>query len=225
MKRRSAILAGLAGLAGLTGLAATVPTMLTAASPKDRAAGEASPQASPQPSGTEPPPQIRVMPLGDSTVAGSGSAQRVGYRLPLQLLISGRSGYTVDFVGSQERGPMADNQHEGHPGYTIDRIRAGVDRWIKTYRPDVVLLSVGLNDLNLGDDPELAADQAADLVDRIFALRPGITVIMQGVVPTTPGSRRQGLTAQIGTYNQRLKRMEGEQQAAGRHFRFVKAPG
>ncbi|MFF1408323.1 SGNH/GDSL hydrolase family protein [Streptomyces sp. NPDC058289] len=224
MNRRSAVLAGLTGLAGLAGLAATVP-MLTKDSPQTPAGGEPSPEASPEPSsGTGRTPKIRVMPLGDSTAAGSGSSGRAGYRLPLGQLLSGQSRYTVDFVGSQEQGPMADNQHEGHPGYTIDRIRAGVDRWIKTARPDVVLLSVGLNDLNQGDDPEHAADQAQDLVDRIFALRPAATVVMQGLVPSTPGSRGLDLTGSITVYNQRLKRMEAEQQRSGRHFGYVKPP-
>ncbi|MFE4265240.1 SGNH/GDSL hydrolase family protein [Streptomyces sp. NPDC056883] len=225
MNRRSAVLAGLTGLAGIAGITAAVP-MLTKDSPQAPAGGEPSPDSSPDPSsGTGRSRNIRLMPLGDSTAAGSGSSGRAGYRLPLELLLSGQSGFTVDFVGSQEQGRMGDNQHEGHPGYTIDRIRAGADRWIRTARPDVVLVSAGLNDLNQGDDPEHAADQAQDLVERIFALRPEATVIQQGLVPSTPGSRGLDLTGPIAAYNQRLKRMETElQQRSGRHFRYVKPP-
>ncbi|MGW1774989.1 SGNH/GDSL hydrolase family protein [Streptomyces sp. NPDC002104] len=225
MNRRSAVFACIAGVAGLAGFAAAVP-LLTEGSGKAPAAKGPSLPTAPSRDSSDPraPRTLRVMPLGASTTAGVGSSDFGGYRLPLGRLVAGQSAYRIDFVGSRSQGPMEDNQHEGHPGYTVGRIRAGVDRWIEAAGPDVILLHIGLNDLNRGGDPDGAADEAGELVDRIFTLRPGITVIMQGLVPSTPGSKGRDISGPIAVYNRRLKRIETRQQAAGRHFRFAKAP-
>ncbi|MCX4778793.1 SGNH/GDSL hydrolase family protein [Streptomyces sp. NBC_01264] len=226
MNRRSAVFAGVAGLAGL---AVAVPLLTTASEevPASMAPSfpKASPDASPGASSdTGSPRTLRVMPLGASTTAGVGSTDFGGYRLPLGRLVAGQSKYAIDFVGSRSQGPMEDNQHEGHPGYTVGRIRAGVDRWIAAAKPDVVLLHIGLNNLNRGGDPDRAADEAEELVDRIFTLRPGVTVVMQGLVPSTPGSKGQDISEPIAVYNRRLKRIETREQGEGKHFRFAKAP-
>ncbi|MER5761337.1 SGNH/GDSL hydrolase family protein [Streptomyces sp. NPDC002082] len=224
MNRRSAVFAGVAGVAGL---AVGVPLLSGAsdqASDHQPSDAPGSVQPSPKASAARPPRTLRVMPLGASTTAGVGSSAFGGYRLPLGRLVAGQSRYAIDFVGSQARGPMADNEHEGHSGYTVDRIRAGVDRWIAAADPDVVLLHIGLNNLNRGGDPGQAADEAEDLVDRIFTLRPGVVVIMQGLVPSTPGSKDLDIAEPIAAYNRRLKKIEAREQGSGRHFRFVKAP-
>ncbi|MFE2148277.1 GDSL-type esterase/lipase family protein, partial [Streptomyces sp. NPDC059456] len=202
MKRRIAVLAALA--------AASTTLLPAVTSAPASAAGQL--------------PAVRVMPLGDSISYGEGSSTLGGYRQPLRELVAGQSRYTVDFVGSLAHGPTADAEHEGHAGYTVGQVRSGVERWIPAAAPDVVLLHIGLNDLNQGADPDRTADQTRDLVDRIFALRPGATVIVQGLVPSTPGWNYQDLSQPIARYNQRLKELEAAQQQSGRHFRFVDAP-
>ncbi|MEV7420088.1 GDSL-type esterase/lipase family protein [Streptomyces sp. NPDC089919] len=170
------------------------------------------------------PPTVRVLPLGDSITYGQGSSSGGGYRQPLADLAAGQSRYALDFVGSLVHGPQSDPAHEGHAGYTIDRITAGAGRWIPAARPDVILLHIGINDLNQGADPDRAADRARLLLDRIFELRPSATVLMQGLIGTTPGWDDQDLTGQAARYNHLLKTEEGVQQARGRHFRFFDAP-
>ncbi|MFJ3876574.1 GDSL-type esterase/lipase family protein [Streptomyces sp. NPDC090077] len=172
---------------------------------------------------TAAPPTVRVLPLGDSLTYGQGSSGG-GYRLPLRDLAAGQSRYTLDFVGSLANGPQADPAHEGHAGYTVDRLRAGVGRWIGAAQPDVILLQIGINDLNQGADPDQTADRARVLVDRIFEIRPGVTVVMQGLVPTTPGWNQQDLTQPAARFNQRLKEVEAAQQHQHRRFRFIDAP-
>ncbi|MFD0571341.1 GDSL-type esterase/lipase family protein [Kitasatospora gansuensis] len=169
------------------------------------------------------PRTVRVMPLGDSITYGQGSCTGGGYRLPLRNLVAGQNRYAVDFVGAQQRGMMADPDHEGHPGSTIEQIRNGVDSWLSAAQPDAVLLHIGINDLNQNLDVTHAADRATLLVDQIFADRPGVTVIMQGLVPTTPGWSYQGLTESVAQYNSRLKQLETVEQLV-RHFEFVDAP-
>ncbi|MFE0465436.1 GDSL-type esterase/lipase family protein [Kitasatospora sp. NPDC058965] len=180
------------------------------------------PAAAPATAATTPP-VVRVMPLGDSITWGVGSAGGNGYRGPLANLAAGQSRYTVDLVGTMRNGDMADSQNEGHSGYTIDSLRAGVDRWLAMDRPDVVLLHIGANDLDHGTQAG-AADRATALVDQIFADRPGITVIMQGLVPTSPGLNNQLTASQIAQYNDQLRRLAPTEQQQGKHFTFVDAP-
>jgi lysophospholipase L1-like esterase len=164
-------------------------------------------------------PTLRVMPLGDSITWGVGSATTSSYRRPLADLLAGQSRYAVNFVGSQASGSLLDPSNEGHSGYTIDQIRAGIDDWMAGARPDVVLLHIGINDLNRGIDVPNAPNRLTALVDRIFADKPGVTVLMLGLIPTTPG-----LETQTRDYNNRARALESLEQQAGKKFRYVEPP-
>ncbi|GAA1987853.1 SGNH/GDSL hydrolase family protein [Kitasatospora viridis] len=178
-------------------------------------------------SALDPPPVVRVMPLGDSITYGTGSCDGDGYRGPLLGLVAAQSRYAVDLVGSQQGGTMADPDNEGHPGYTISQIASGVDGWLAAAHPDVVLLHIGINDLLGGTDGATAADLARRLLDRIYADRPGVTVIMQGLIPTTPGwnpKPDQPPIQAIAGYNGRLRQLQPAEQQQGRRFSYVDAP-
>ncbi|MFJ1754749.1 GDSL-type esterase/lipase family protein [Kitasatospora sp. NPDC088134] len=211
MKRLTALAA--AGLLAVTG-AAAVPAAAQVTVPAAATTAAVT---------TAVPHVVRVMPLGDSITWGVGSATGGGYRQPLADLTAQQSSYSVDFVGSMHNGPMADSENEGHSGYAIDQIRASVDRWLAMARPDVVLLHIGANDLDHGTQAG-AADRTAALIDQIFADRPGITVILQGLVPTSPGLNNQLTAGQIAQYNDRLRQLAPAEQQQGRHLGFVDAP-
>ncbi|WP_344469886.1 SGNH/GDSL hydrolase family protein, partial [Kitasatospora kazusensis] len=202
MKRAASL--ALAALVGLTtvGLGATTAS----AAPDTAGAGAAR-------------PVLKVMPLGDSITAGYQSSTGAGYRLPLWNLAAAQSRYTMDFVGSQSSPGVPDPDHEGHGGYMIDQIGAGVDGWIGAANPDVVLLHLGINDLDRGTDKAHASDRLSALVDRISADKPGVTVIFQGLIPTTPN-----LQSLIQDFNSKVQAMVPAKQAAGEKFRYVDAP-
>jgi lysophospholipase L1-like esterase len=180
-------------------------------------AGMAAGQASAQPQARGP--VVRVMPLGDSITWGVGSATTSSYRKPLGDLASGQSRYTVRFVGSQASGSLPDPANEGHSGYIIDQIRAGIDGWLDFAKPDVVLLHLGINDLDRGIDVANAPARFKALTDRIFADKPGVTVLALGLIPTTPG-----LQTQVAAYNTQLKALQATEQQAGSKFRYVEPP-
>ncbi|WP_198042286.1 FG-GAP-like repeat-containing protein [Kitasatospora azatica] len=165
------------------------------------------------------PPVLRVMPLGDSITMGAYSESGGGYRLPLWNQVAGQSRYSMDFVGSQLNGPGPDADHEGHSGWRINDIAGGVDSWLGLQRPDVVLLHIGINDLNRGADPVQAEAQLKTLVERIFADRPGIAVVLQGLIPTTAN-----LQTQVQQYNDLARQLPAVEQQAGRHLSFLDAP-
>ncbi|MFF3653085.1 FG-GAP-like repeat-containing protein [Streptomyces sp. NPDC002181] len=166
------------------------------------------------------PPLVRIMPLGDSITAGAGSSQGAGYRSELWHLMGGQSRYTPDFVGSGSFGNVGDPDNEGHSGWTIDDVRSNIDRWQTAADPDVVLLHLGINDLNTHHaDPADAARRLSGLVDRIVANRPGVTVIVQGLLVDTPGLERQ-----THEFNAAVRGREAERRARGERFRFVEPP-
>ncbi|MFI5868099.1 FG-GAP-like repeat-containing protein [Streptomyces sp. NPDC051546] len=172
--------------------------------------------AAPQPA----PPLIRIMPLGDSITAGEGSSGRAGYRAPLWDLIMAQSGYTPDFVGSGSSGTTPDPDNEGHSGYTIKNIRDGIDRWQAAAAPDVVLLHLGINDLNSHNaDPAAAAVELTGLIDRVDANRTGVTVIVQGLLTDT-----RGQTERTGVFNAALQEAVAARAASGRHVRYAEPP-
>ncbi|WP_316528185.1 SGNH/GDSL hydrolase family protein [Kitasatospora brasiliensis] len=199
------------------GLSAALATVCAALAVPASALGSAEPPAAVTAAAAKP--TVRVMPLGDSITVGVGSPTRSSYRRPLWNLVAGQSRYTVRFVGSQAGGELPDTHHEGHSGYLIDGIRAEVDQWIAAERPDVVLLHIGVNDLNRGTDPGHAGDRLKALLDRIFADRPGVTVIMQGVIPTT-----QGLKSSPTAFNDQARGLQAPEAKAGHTFRFVDPP-
>ncbi|MGW5852276.1 FG-GAP-like repeat-containing protein [Streptomyces sp. NPDC055254] len=166
------------------------------------------------------PPLVRIMPLGDSITQGEGSTATGGYRGPLWESMARQSAYAADFVGSGRQGGLADGDHEGHSGWTIAGVRSGIDRWQAGASPDVVLLHLGINDLkHHGADPEAAARQLLELVDRMRANNPYLTVLVQGLITDTPG--QEGRTEAFNAY---VRGAEPERQAAGQRFRYLAPP-
>jgi hypothetical protein len=87
---------------------------------------------------------IKIMPLGDSITAGDRYG---GYRRLLYDLLT-RDGIRFEFVGSLKGGDIPNAHHEGHSGWRIDQIESGIaGGWLDTYRPDLVLLHIGTNDI------------------------------------------------------------------------------
>ncbi|MBT2451438.1 VCBS repeat-containing protein [Streptomyces sp. ISL-43] len=172
--------------------------------------------AAPQPA----PPLVRVMPLGDSITAGEGSSGGAGYRSRLWELMAGQSRYTADFVGSGSFGSVGDPDNEGHSGWTIDGIRSGINQWQTAADPDVVLLHIGINDLKWHNaDPVQTAGKLSALVDTIQANRPGVAVIVQGLLTDTPG-----LEQQTRDFNAVIQGQESARRDRGERFRYVEPP-
>lgn len=163
----------------------------------------------------------RVMPLGDSITdgcAGCTSAVPGAYRIDLEQFAKA-DGRAVDFVGSQSNGPawLADHDHEGHPGWRIDEIRAQVDGWLDTYDPQVVLLLIGTNDMVQNHDVATAPDRLKDLVTRITDRKPGAQVFVGTLVP----SSTQTYNDRISDYNRAVPGVVDSLANAGRKVHLV----
>jgi lysophospholipase L1-like esterase len=137
------------------------------------------------------------MPLGDSITYGVGSTDSAGYRARLEQRLTA-AGLRVDFVGSRDAGPAgADDDNEGHSGWTISRMARKVDRWLAAYRPDVVLLHIGTNDVRLDGYRAGAAKRLGVLLNRIRRDRPAAHIFVARIA----GSRQPALQRWIAAYN------------------------
>jgi uncharacterized repeat protein (TIGR02543 family) len=96
------------------------------------------------------PTQVKIMPLGDSITVGYPSIN--GYRKNLDIDLT-NSGFNVDFVGSQQNGTGGfDPDNEGHLSYSANDIRDHVYSWLTSNPADVILLHIGTNDIQGGQD-------------------------------------------------------------------------
>ncbi len=160
---------------------------------------------------------VKVMPLGASITWGTASSDGNGYRENLRKLLAGNAGVPIDYVGSQQSGTMADKDNEGHPGYRIDQVAAGVDGWLSTAHPDVVLLNVGTNDSIQNYQLATAPDRLSALIDRILTDDPGVSVVFSTLVP----SKDAGNNAEVTTFNAALPAIARAKAAAGQKVRLV----
>ncbi|MGH9645165.1 MAG: SGNH/GDSL hydrolase family protein [Terriglobales bacterium] len=129
---------------------------------------------------------LRVMPLGDSITEGNDEQVPGAYR-PALWDIAAESGNSINFVGSQRSGPadLPAKDHEGFPGLQIQEIDARAMPDIKKYRPDVILLHAGTNNIwRDGELPTLAPQRLSALVNHIVAAAPHARVYVAGIVPS-----------------------------------------
>ena len=137
---------------------------------------------------------LRIMPLGDSITAGVGSVTRSSYRIDLYRRLVA-AGMNVDFVGSQHDGQGGDDDHEGHPGWAITRLSTHVDGWLARYRPDVVLLHVGTNDMATDGGARRAPMRLNALISRIRADRPEAQIFVSLIVGAKTDAEQRRIEA------------------------------
>ena len=135
---------------------------------------------------------VRIMPLGDSITFGTPNPSYGGYRNLLEKLLA-QEGSKVEFVGSQESGVgvLRYPANEGHPGWTINRIKNGIDKqgWLERAQPDIVLLHIGTNNFRLHQAQSVDTDLSA-LLDDILERLPRANVIVAQIIPFRNGLGR-----------------------------------
>lgn len=159
---------------------------------------------------------VRLMPLGDSITWGVGSPSGNGYRGFLWNQLAA-AGHAPNFVGSGRGGTMSDPDNEGHSGWRIDQITGIADSVLARYRPNVVTLEIGTNDLNGNYQIPTAPDRLRALIDRITRSLPEVTVLVGTVIVSTSGT----VEANRPGFNARIPGIVQAQQAAGKRVRLV----
>jgi lysophospholipase L1-like esterase len=156
------------------------------------------------------------MPLGDSITWGVGSSTGDSYRADLWNTLTSE-GHALDVVGTGRDGAMSDPDNEGHSGWRIDQIAGIADSVLATYRPNVITLEIGTNDLNQNYQIPTATDRLHALIDQITADAPDATVLLGTVIVSTSPTEEANRPA----FNSALPGIVQSEQAAGRHVRLV----
>jgi mannan endo-1,4-beta-mannosidase len=155
------------------------------------------------------PSALIIMPLGDSVTAGGGTAVNGGpppgsYRGPLYTLLTD-AGYKVQFVGDQTSNPggglpETQNAHEGIGGINVEDLQVYLlQRAILTqYKPDVILLIIGNNDMFAPNG--LTAQATYALLESfcryIIDTLPTVKLIVSTVQPAGPDGSPSATEAQ-----------------------------
>ena len=150
-------------------------------------------------------PGVRIQTVGDSITEGGM------YRLPLITLLNS-TGCRYDMVGSRETGWAKgwDGDHQGYGGATAywlvdDGIGLGqeMSSAFAIYRPDIVLLHIGTNDLwNTERDPTTIAEFVRTLIFKIRAGRADTDIYLAQIIPGQPFD--------VTEYNRQLQRIAQE---------------
>ena len=146
---------------------------------------------------------IKIMPLGDSITNGNKTGTSYRYFLYKHLAAAGY--HDIHFVGSihtiqfglPPRDTDWDMDHEGHSGWRSDEICSGhVDPanpfvgkltgklgWAKIYRPDIVILNLGCNDLEQGRTPQEAVKNVRTCISALRAANSDVAVALCELIP------------------------------------------
>jgi lysophospholipase L1-like esterase len=159
---------------------------------------------------------VRVMPLGDSITDGLQSSG--GYRSDLWQYMKA-DGMKTDFVGSRSSGPpqLGDHDDEGHPGWRIRQLSQHARGWLLEYRPGVVLLQIGTNDVIQRSGLPAAPARLGALLDLITTTVPAAQVYVATITPLASRVK----DARARTLNAAIPGLVGDMAAAGRHVHLV----
>jgi lysophospholipase L1-like esterase len=137
---------------------------------------------------------LKVMTIGDSNTVGTANGPG-SYRTRLWQNF-GSDLTRLDFLGSQQSGPfeLPDKQHEGHSGFTIAAAPVGfggiTERLPSILNsrqfPDIILLMIGTNDMNLNWQVDQAPARLDNLITRISDLSTGLKPNARLIVASIP---------------------------------------
>jgi hypothetical protein len=172
-----------------------------------------------------------ILPVGDSITQGAGSPDGGSYRSPL-FHLAHMNLQTITFVGSGADGPtMVDGvafprNHEGHSGYNIDATqgRMGISPFfpaaITTYKPHIVLLMIGTNDVDTGETT--IPDRLGKLLDSMLMPDPKLLVVVAQIVPQQiPEAGPDSLNTLVKAYNAAIPGVVKTRTDAGKHVVVV----
>jgi len=122
--------------------------------------------------------ELKIMPVGDSITFGYSfnpppDELKHSYRNYLWYYLEDTK-IPVDFVGSRKSGwavkPKFDTNNEGYTGYTSFNIADIIYKKLVKYKPDIILLHIGTNDMWIEgnkDNPTISGvDKILDKIDK-----------------------------------------------------------
>ncbi|HEV2636693.1 MAG TPA: ricin-type beta-trefoil lectin domain protein [Actinocrinis sp.] len=159
---------------------------------------------------------LRLEPVGDSITYGYQSTTGNGYREELFNDLTGE-GHPLDLVGSAQGGTMADPDNEGHSGWRIDQIAGIIDNSLAAYKPNVITLMIGTNDMGQDYQVSTAPARLNSLITQIENDDPTATLLVANLIVSTNTEVAQYEPA----FNAAIPGIVQAQANAGHHIALV----
>ena len=182
-----------------------------------------------------------IWPLGDSITYGQGAAG--GYRETLYTNLTA-SGCSFNLVGTLTSNPSTllsatgQTHHDGHSGYSITNAtdisgtaRSGIYEGVVSWHgsistPSVILLLIGINDLNIDYQIDTAPARLDLLVTRLFGYFPNARLLIASLPDADQNNPyRHGATndlaAAVSNYNAGIVSIVASHRAMGQKIAFV----
>ncbi len=166
------------------------------------------------------PTEWRVMGLGSSSTLGEGSSDGNGYRDTADGEFR-KEADRVDWVGSVRVGTMSDRDVEGWSGFRIAQIASKAECAVKTYKPNLVTLLAGGNDVREDFQMDGAIGRLESLVRQVITDSPKATVLVAGMQQfrdAATNARGKAFSAQISAMVEQLA-------ADGKHVAYADVSG
>ena len=185
---------------------------------QDQAAPGRTPGASPA-AGTSP----RIMIVGDSITEGSAGDYTWQFRLYEHLRADGISPRMVgpysslynnvtNAEGDQSYAdPRFERANDARWGLTLFREKDAIGGNVATYRPDYLLVLLGLDDISwYGLSQPVMASNLAGFIAAARAARPGIRIVLGLIPPNIHEQTNPALAANIASYNHTIALTAGQ---------------
>jgi hypothetical protein len=174
---------------------------------------------SPRPAALVPGPALgrpRIMIVGDSVTEGSSGDYTWQYRLYEHLLADrvrphmvGPYGWLYNNVTHAEKdysyaSPDFEHANDASWGMALSREKDAIGRKVATYRPDYLLVLLGLNDLFwYGLSQPVMANNLASFIAAARAARPHIRMVL-GLIPPDIHEQNAAFAASVASYNRTI---------------------
>lgn len=122
--------------------------------------------------------------------------------------------YNFDFIGREKdygtyplyAGLEFDNDHEGSGGFESEDVLANIDEILTTIAsPDIVLLSIGGNDLlDGGNPPSEPIANIVELVEKLQTHNSNITIFLERIAPANNETMTSSLTNKLNDFNSQI---------------------
>lgn len=120
--------------------------------------------------------RLDIMPLGDSLTRGVGDPMWSGYRADLRARFAS-VGQNPNMVGPWLDG-NGDHEHAGTQGARIDQVSVMVPQLMAVFKPDVVLVMAGTNDVSQRYQLDDVQARMVSLIGKIQQYRPSARVFV-----------------------------------------------
>lgn len=169
--------------------------------------------------------------IGDSITQGNASGDAMGtYRSDLYNLLTA-DGYTFGLTGHSNANnaglPVGYQYHSGVSGAMIQNNyngRTGIEQniaawWsqgqLATSKPNVILLMIGTNDVNLGYNTSTAPARLSSLIQSLYTLAGNDVSLFVASIPP------QGTSSAVTTFNAKIPGIVDHYRTEGRDIHFV----